>query len=853
VQRLDRARLIIFFCASLTALIAAAALLSWILNLGFVATLAEKHVIISQDTSIALLLLATSLLLWLLGPRNRISTLACICLSAAVSLFGLLMFVNYFLTLSGSNFEKVFLTGSAEMLESMSPVTSASLLLFGAIASIVFIAKDLSRKLGNAVADIAALVGVAAVACLLASIYGAQDFYGNSVRPVAALTSVALALYAFALVAASGQEAWPNRTFSGSGLNARLLRIFLPVSITLLLFISWFTHYFRNRLNVSPDLASLLILLMFTVLTAAIVVVTVRMVSETVEQAQSERKRIEAALRESESRLRAVIDNAPEGIVVANRDAKLVLANPVARHLYARPVPFGESYESRANLNMLHLDGTPYDPRDLPLTRSALDGEHFIDAEFDIMWPSGELRHLQANSSPIRADNGDIIGAVGVFHDITERKEAEHELSRRAELSASLNRISTLISTTFNPAEIMQKVIEEGVKAIGTESAFVTRKEGDFWAIAYSHNLQMPLGYGFIDEGLPHAQIAAGSRQPVIVNDSSQDEQAGGVIASRYGIRSFMAVPFVVRGEVAGLIYFNYHSANIPFADAEIDFAVRLSTLASLVLENARLYRTQRQISETLQEALVVRPERCTAVRVGHIYRSATQQARVGGDFYDVFEIGAGRIGMMMGDAAGKGIPASALVSVTRNTIRAYALDGNEPETVCEKTNKVICKLTGDSDFVTFLFATLDIDSGLLVYCSAGHPPGIIKRKNGDISVLPSTSTVVGAFPDARFERGEESLAEDDVLLLYTDGVIEARKDSQLFGWQSVVQLVSESESDPGLMSKYIYEKISEFTGGRLSDDVAIMAIARAKAGDDVADTPDEDESPAERAPHQKN
>ncbi|RPI51622.1 MAG: PAS domain S-box protein, partial [Chloroflexi bacterium] len=135
----------------------------------------------------------------------------------------------------------------------------------------------------------------------------------------------------------------------------------------------------------------------------------------------TERQRILAELAGERARLRAVIDNAPEGIVVADSEGKVVLANPAAERLYARPVPYAQHYESLASLGLRRPDGSPFDPRELPLTRSALKGERLNDAALRITWPNGRQRDLMANSAPIHDVEGRVSGSVTVFRDVTEQ------------------------------------------------------------------------------------------------------------------------------------------------------------------------------------------------------------------------------------------------------------------------------------------------------------------------------------------------------------------------------------------------------------------------------------------------
>jgi two-component sensor histidine kinase/PAS domain-containing protein len=178
----------------------------------------------------------------------------------------------------------------------------------------------------------------------------------------------------------------------------------------------------------------------------------------------TERERLLADLAAERARLKAIIDNAPEAIVVTDSASRIALANPAAEQLFGRPLPCGEDFNSQAALALCSPDGAPCALRDLPLTRSTLDGETLTSLDMAIAWPDGRRRDLLVSSAPIRDDAGRASGAVGIFQDITQRKQAEEQLKAAVAENEVLmreiyhrvkNNIQTLISLMDMQAEFM--------------------------------------------------------------------------------------------------------------------------------------------------------------------------------------------------------------------------------------------------------------------------------------------------------------------------------------------------------------------------------------------------------------
>jgi PAS domain S-box-containing protein len=133
-------------------------------------------------------------------------------------------------------------------------------------------------------------------------------------------------------------------------------------------------------------------------------------------------------LKRERASLQAILDNAPVAIVVTDGDCRLTMANQLAKETYARPIPFGQPVETHGHLGLCYPDGIPYDPLDLPLSRSVFQGEVHENLEMSILRPDGRMRALIVNTAPIKDKTGRIIGAVGAFKDITELVEQREAL-----------------------------------------------------------------------------------------------------------------------------------------------------------------------------------------------------------------------------------------------------------------------------------------------------------------------------------------------------------------------------------------------------------------------------------------
>jgi serine phosphatase RsbU (regulator of sigma subunit)/catechol 2,3-dioxygenase-like lactoylglutathione lyase family enzyme len=214
-------------------------------------------------------------------------------------------------------------------------------------------------------------------------------------------------------------------------------------------------------------------------------------------------------------------------------------------------------------------------------------------------------------------------------------------------------------------------------------------------------------------------------------------------------------------------------------------------------------------------------------------YAGLCLQARqVGGDYYDFLDLGQDRLGLVVGDIAGKGIAAALLMAHLQATLRSQcAIALLEPERFLRSVNQLFRENTIESAYATLFFAEYDDRAGRLRYANCGHLCGLVLRPGGRVDRLQSTSTVLGLFDDWECGIGEDALAGGDVLALYTDGVTEAFNDAgEEFGEERLVQALLRGQEQPaqGIVES-VLDDLRRFSPHEQHDDITLI-VARCRA-----------------------
>lgn len=543
----------------------------------------------------------------------------------------------------------------------------------------------------------------------------------------------------------------------------------------------------------------------------------------------TDKRRAEEAVRsalaeaaEERTRLRQIINEIPIGVAVIGPDGDVLEVNEATNHIWAGSVPRsndasgGLVYEGRR-----HDTGEPVKLAEWPGLRaieSGLANSSLID--FDRL--DGTTGVAQVSALPIHDDTGELTRVVVITQNVTEQVDTQR-------LAASLNEISLEVGSTLDAHEILERLTCYGREALRTQAAAAVVRRGRHWALVSGAGLPD----GLIDRPLRDVDAEAmreifRQTEPIAAADAQLDPRVMGGKLAELGVKSVIALPLITHSDMPGALFFWHTAHRRDFSEPQIEFARKLMTIASLALDNAHLYEREHHIAETLQQAILTPPEPVAGVAISYVYQPASAAAHVGGDFYEVAAVTEDRVAFMVGDVSGKGIEAARFTSLLKDGARAFLLEGDGPQRVLERLNLLAWRSTPIERFATAFTATLEISTGALSYAGAGHPPAIVCGENG-ARTLESCSGLLGAWEKVDIAGSTCELAVGDVIVMYTDGVTEARREGEFFGEHRVVDAVRRLHGTMSVsdLPQALLDDVLEYSGGKLRDDVIILCVAR--------------------------
>ncbi len=419
--------------------------------------------------------------------------------------------------------------------------------------------------------------------------------------------------------------------------------------------------------------------------------------------------------------------------------------------------------------------------------------------------------------APVKDTSGHVRTLVLSLVEVTDRV-------RSAKLGETMNAINAAFGSKLDARSIEANVLQLAGEALSADCGWVVARERGRWRPIRTWNLSSGFeAEDFAPDELPVAELALREGRAIFSSDYEHFDHANLPLARRLGMVAIVVIPITVDKGVAGCVHFMYRRRR-SHSPAEMDFVREVGAATTQALNNARLLNDVRRVATTLQENLIHPLDEFPGLDLGRVSQTAYHPELVGGDFSHVFRIGEGRVGILIGDVEGKGIRAAGLTETVRSAVVAFSLVDPSPEYVLGKANQMLVEAAGTDQFVTACFLLVDLRSGETSYAIAGHPSPVLKRADGASALPGEHGLPLGIFP-ATYALGHLRLDYGDVLVLFTDGVTEARHAGQFFGESRVLTTIAEMGAVSAQEAAERLRAAASQFAQELRDDLQILTV----------------------------
>ena len=542
-----------------------------------------------------------------------------------------------------------------------------------------------------------------------------------------------------------------------------------------------------------------------------------------------------------------LVAQAPFGLAVLDTDLRYLLVNPTLERINGLAAPEHLGRHIGETLPFLDVDMIESSMRQVMATGTpVLDqfsvGRTPADVQHDHAWSTSYYR--------LEAPGGRVIGLALTVVDVTAQHRAATEAAEARQRLALIARASARIGTSLDlehtAHELADLVVEDlaDIAAVDVLDAVLTGSDATtasgvgagpkaFRALAVAASDDTPAVLAADRPGEIAVYGAdrlvtrcAATGRPVHLPQVTRsdllriarDEDASKLLAAA-GVHSYLAVPLTARGQVLGVLDLKRTRNPRPFDDEDVVMADELSSRAAVCIDNSRLYQHVRESALTLQHHLLPdQPAQPAGLEIAYRYQPAETVSGIGGDWFDAIPLARGRTALVVGDVMGHGINAAAMMGQLRATTRALASLELIPAQVLQHLDRATTGLK--ETIATCVYATLDPRDRQCRIALAGHPPPVLLRQGHAPRLLdlPAGAPLgVGGVP---FHTTEFELHPGDRLVLYSDGLIEARDEAIDARLQALLDLLAE----PSVSLEATCDRLLSVLRSRgYEDDVALV------------------------------
>jgi PAS domain S-box-containing protein len=442
-------------------------------------------------------------------------------------------------------------------------------------------------------------------------------------------------------------------------------------------------------------------------------------------------------------------------------------------------------------------------PVDWPSTRErwrrAIAGGAPYEVEHRLIGADGRARWFLTRAAPMHDEAGEIVRWFGTSTDIDDQKRMSQEQAYLAELGRIANSSLDLDRT-------LRHICEAAIPALADSCQVDLIMNGVPRTAAFAHH------------GARHEVPASRIRAHVY----AQARAARFVENVNETVLETIVVPMHVRGKSIGAISFVRPEDSDAYGAAGIAFLEEVARRCALAIQNAQLYQREHRVADALQAAsLPRRLPLIDGIALDAVYVPGGSEAQIGGDWYDAFALADGRIVVSIGDVAGSGLEAAVIMSSMRQIIRGIAQVHADPVLMLNSADRAL-RMDDPDRFVTAFVGVIDPIASTMVYASAGHPPPYIRRTDESLDELVFVDLPLGLRDRVSIRACSVSVGDGDLLVFYTDGLIESLRDLE-GGLQLLRSTLADAQIDAvDHPAAFIRQRMLP-DGAR--DDVAILTL----------------------------
>ncbi|GAA2827639.1 ATP-binding SpoIIE family protein phosphatase [Nonomuraea rubra] len=565
----------------------------------------------------------------------------------------------------------------------------------------------------------------------------------------------------------------------------------------------------------------------------------------------------------------SVLDHAEMAVVVTDRFSNLLYWNPFAEKLFGRQGKSPSRDSSVLSLGIMEKDH----PMAIELAKHVLKGGVW-EGTFDVRRGDGTIVYVRAQAVPLRPASGGVTGIVIMA------REALRSNEREKDRFGLLERIGERLAGSLYVEETLKRVAEMLVPQFA-DHCFIELMEGDRLVRRVSQHVQgwtppsgtwKPVGAEIRYPSGHYADTALRRQETILVEDFSTNRspaphEGSARLCGEIGMTSAIVAPLLVRGETLGLMYLglsNLTDRRSPHYDAfDRDFVGAIATRVALAIDNALLFEEERHTAESFQKYLLPRAlPQLDGLQIAVRYYPAAPlashgqgiQTQVGGDWYDVIPLSAGRVGIVIGDVEGRGAKAAAIMGQLRAALRAFAQDDKSPADILARLDewtRIIATPEQDDNgadvsippIVTCQYLVYDAWSRQLSFANAGHAPPLLLVDGQCVELdieevgQPLGVRAKGLHADLVYKEETRTLPPGAALLLYTDGLVDRRpgRDGRMPSEAETLGVLCEKLAK---MSEAEVERIADAATvavpGEIDDDMAILVVRSSDVDLDV-------------------